>query len=250
MTDLAPYVEGMARRYIRAYARWLVNGYAGRGKLDSVYMGVTERRDGPGPKQWAHYSSCGDLSQEIVYHMGVRQPFVNRSAYLGWRSGTMLSDFYTSTKSTTPAEEPALGFIPGAGDIGFIWSDSGKDAHTLTFGDSTGYTSGGVALKIETFNYGAGGMSPTEFPGAKQVDAGMNERHSEPIRDHPGRYQRTLRPIGTSPIEGAHVEPGLWLGQRKLRYVLTVPRLLSLVDFDAMPAMTEEIVIGLEARVP
>lgn len=266
MVDLAPYVEAQARRYIRAYARWLCGGYIGRGKLDSVYVGTTERRDGPGPEQWKKYSSCGDLSQELVWQMGVRKPFVNRAAYQGWRSGKMLSDFYARDTSRAdhrpPAVTPEPDFVPGAGDIGFIWDDAGEHVHTCIFGDLTGFApdlpltalNTGVMTKIETFNYGAGGMSPTEFPGSKMADSLLQYRHREPLlgaagKPIAGKFKLTLHPNGTKPIEGATIEPGIWIGTRKLRYVLTVPTLIALVETDALPTMTTEMIAGLEGRV-
>lgn len=268
MTDLAPYVEQLARRYMRAYARWMCNGYEGRGKLDSVYVGCTERRDGPGPTQWKTYSSCGDLPQDLVFQMGVRKPFVNRAAYEGWRSGRMLLDFYARDLSRAahrpPAVEPAPDFAPGAGDIGFIWSDDGSDAHTCVFGELTGFVPGAFgpgdepgpefATKIETFNYGAGGMRPAEFPGAEQSDALLQLRHREPVLGAggkpSGKFKLALHPFGTKPVEYAFVEKGVWIGHRKLRYVLTVPTVLALVEsVDLLPTMTTETIEALEARV-
>ncbi len=205
--DAAPYVEAMARRYIRAMARFWCGGVKGRSKLDPVYVQVTEGRDVKA--QWAHYSSCGDLSQAICQHMGAEGVWINRASAHGWAPGKNLIDFYGQHG---PAESTPVGYLPEPGDIGFIWL-TGNDAHTFVFGDMQ---DGGHA---ETFNYGAGGMSTSEL-GAHQSSSLL------------------------STLDGQ-----LRIGARVLHKVLTVPTLLSLTDVDRLPPMSGDIVAEIEGRI-
>lgn len=204
-----------ARRYIRALARFWCNGAKGRGKLDPVYVEVTQGRDKR--YNWAHWSSCGELSQAIVYALGCRRPFVNRSESPGgWRDGRNLLDFYDAKHvPSAPARPPAPDYRPGCGDIGFVWL-TGFDAHTFVFGDQVG---SGPA-RFETFNYGSGGMSPVEFPGAQQ---------GAPEVSYHGHQ--------------------IYVGHKILHQVLTVPALLDLLDPSLVPQMSGEVIDELEARV-
>ncbi len=198
-----------ARRYIRALARFWCGGTKGRGKLDPVYVQVTQGRD---PKHnWINWSSCGELPQAIAEHMGVEQPWLNRSPH--WRDGRNLLDFYdVKHVPSAPARTPPVGYLPEAGDFGFIWL-TGGDAHTFVFGDQLD------AGHIETFNYGAGGMQPIEFPGAHQ---------------------------SASPL---HSEGGqLCVGRRVLHKVLTVPMLLTCIEPGRLPPMSGDVLDELEAR--
>jgi hypothetical protein len=244
-----------ARQYARAYARWRCGGalplYAhcppgqtGRGKLDPVYVEETEGRDQKA--FWDHYSSCGDLSQGLAYHLGVRKPYVNRAAMPGgWHPGRNLLHFYDPARGSasypalgeycaaritldnphgTPAIKPGAGYVPAAGDLGFIWSPGQNNAHTFVFGDVLEFGNGSspadaVALIAETFNFGAGGMTRTEYPGAHCVESKIERRAN-----------------------------GLWFGQRKLQFIVPLKRLLA--DSDGLPAMSGEVIDELERRVP
>jgi len=235
-----------ARRYARAYARWRCGGklplykgcppgQTGRGKLDPVYVEETQGRD---VKQfWDHYSSCGDLSQGLAWHLGVRKPYVNRAEQPGgWLPGRNLLHFYDGAQGRgiaaassypllnsyvkehgPPAIKPPADYVPQAGDLGFIWTPGLNNAHTFVWGDQID------ADHFETFNYGAGGMTRTEFPGAHCSESKVERRATG----------------GT---------PGLWLGQRKLMFVVPLERLLA--DSAGLPAMSGEVIDELEARVP
>ena len=78
-------------------------------------------------------------------------------------------------------------------------------------------------LKVETFNFGAGGMTRTEFPGAHCVTSTAERRSTGGV-------------------------PGLWLGKRRLQYIVPLERLLA--DSEALPAMSGEVIDELERRVP
>ena len=232
-----------ARQYARAYARWRCGGalplykgapagQTGRGKLDPVYVEETEHRDQKA--FWDHYSSCGDLSQGLAWHLGVRTPYVNRAAMPGgWHPGRNLLHFYMGANAGrdagfhlladyvlahgSPATHAAADYVPAAGDIGFIWSPGMNNAHTFVFGNVLSLFAD--ALVAETFNYGAGGMTRTEYPGAHCSDSKIERRSG-----------------------------GLWLGQRKLQYVVPLERLLA--DSSGLPAMSGEVIDEMEARVP
>lgn len=130
-------------------------GTKGRSKTDPVYQEVVEGRDVP--STYTHYSSCGDRAHWRAYRIGIRQPWVNRQQYKGWKAGRNISDLaYTCPFS----KAPDANWVPSVGDEMVIWnSPQGTDAHSLSItlpGD-------GVAT---TANYGAAGMSAAAFPGA------------------------------------------------------------------------------------
>jgi hypothetical protein len=207
-----------------------------------VYVEETEHRDEK--RWWDHYSSCGDLSQGLAWHLGVRTPYVNRATMPGgWLPGRNLLHFYDGAGEWrigspnaypalaeyvrahgSPAIKPAADYVPQAGDVGFIWTPGMNNAHTFVFGHVLAFTAGegpadAKALQVETFNYGAGGMTRTEFPGAHCSDSHAERRSG-----------------------------GLWLGQRKLQYVVPLERLLA--DSSGLPAMSGDVIDELEARVP
>lgn len=248
------------RDFIRARARVLVGGLRGRGKLDPVYAAYCEDRDGPGLDQWRKYSSCGDLVQGLTLEMGCSLPFVNREALDGWRPGRNLLDFYDGTGKArhsalktwnaangTPAE--LSNDVPGCGAFCFVWSDHGRDAHTLVAGRT--FTGPKGEPLLETFNFGAGGMSPTEFPGAKQVNAVL--RDCWQVTLNTGTIGQVYLPHGqTRSLRAGEKSQrkltGLWIGGRRLRYVLDVPQLLELCDEDKLPEMTGEWIDAIEAQ--
>ena len=230
-----------ARLWLVSRARLLVGGLRGRGKLDPLYVGVTEGRDTPA--MWSRYSSCGDLSQALAFELGCRQGFINRAEHKGWKPGVNLLRFYAGADAPASLSDDS---IPKPGAICFVWSDHGRDAHTFVAGD----TIAGVSL--ETFNYGAGGMSPHEFPGARQSNAQLRECWQVQLKS--GASSTVLVTLGAGRTLGAHEKSqrklaGLWIGNRRLRYVLDVPRLLELCDPDLLPDMSGEVLdaMALEA---
>ncbi len=144
-----------------ALCEWACGYDTGRSKDDPVYKLVTEGRDGPGPEQRKHYSSCGDLAHFMLERLGVRAPWVNRTGdgvYGVWKPGVNISNLWGTA---CPIDIiPNADWVPEPGDILLLWN-TGFDAHVCV---SSGKLEAG---RLTTFNFGAGGMSPSAIPGAK-----------------------------------------------------------------------------------
>jgi len=143
-------------------------GYdSGRGKLDRVYIEVTEGRDGPGPVQWRSYSSCADLAHWLYMRLGVRAAWLNRTDddFAGpWAARLNVSRL---AWPPSPAIAPRADWAPEPGDVVIAWNaPDGRDAHVmvaLEYLPLNGVPGG----RLRTANYGAGGMSASEHPGAR-----------------------------------------------------------------------------------
>lgn len=137
-------------------------GPNGRDKNDPVYVEVTEGRDGPGPEQRRHYSSCADLAHWMLQRLGVTASWVNRKP--SWRAGKNVSLLAWNLWAKQDGFDGA--WRPKPGDILIIWSlPDTSDAHVC------------VCLAepkdghIRTANYGAGGMSAAVSPGCRISDS-------------------------------------------------------------------------------
>ena len=140
-------------------------GYAhGRDKDDPVYIEVTEHRDGPGPKQRAGYSSCGDQAWWLLYRLGLRKPWMNRAANHTYNNGMNVADL---TGCPGHVSGPfAADYSPQPGDILEIWSAADThDAHVCIV---LAAAKDGI---LRTANYGAGGMNPNPRPGCNISDS-------------------------------------------------------------------------------
>jgi hypothetical protein len=205
---------------ISQLARWAC-GYGSIGKLEPIYIEVTEGRDGP--SAWKRYSSCADLAHFIAKRCGVRQTWVNRTDddFAGdWVSGLNVS------KLVKPSVEPGPDYEAGLGDIWIVsntWPQ-GRDAHVcVCLGPDPEQPD-----EISTANYGAAGLQNLESPGGK-------------IASH-----RLRRDAG-----------GWRYGQKQLVRVLDVPNLVARVsvkpDFSGperwSAEWTGEVKDALEASV-
>jgi hypothetical protein len=191
-----------ARDYVRAKARFACGGAKGRGKLDPVYVEVTQGRDSKA--NWAHYSSCGDQLHWMAWELGVRDPWVNRDdpdSNRHWRPGTNITDL------EKPATAVPISYVPEAGDLLLLWN-TGNDAHVCI----AGTTEAGV---LEVMNYGAGGMCAVEFPGS-------NISHLHVIKQHGSLFVQnpTTRAV------------------KQVQRVITLPNLLALSS--GLPSMTSD----------
>jgi hypothetical protein len=122
-------------QYVKDLLDWACGGTKGRNENDPVYKEVTEGRD-VGRYQKS-YSSCGDLAHWMLYRMGVRSDYVNRTENGGWKSQKNISNL----ASSPVAEVPNANTQYKAGDIAVIWSESnGTDAHTFVVVEQSGNT--------------------------------------------------------------------------------------------------------------
>lgn len=224
MTAIAPTDLPAARQYARALARWACGGKAGRGKLDPVYVDVTQGRDYRA--NWAHYSSCGDLLHWLAWEFGVREEWVNRDDTASgrhWTFGTPANggrDNISTLQGRKGHPGPAIvtpgGYLPEAGDFLLCWHDDGSGVHVRVAGNATD----GV---LETFDFGAGGMSNSERPGAAC------------------NHLRLVTNGGKLLLET--------LPDASKRVQKVVPLSVLIAQSDALPSMTGEEIDELEARV-
>lgn len=136
----------------------------GRDKGESVYIEVTEHRDGPGLKQREGYSSCGDLAWWLLYRLGLRKPWMNRAANSTYNIGMNVADL---TGCPVVESGPfSSDYSPQPGDILEIWnSPTTRDAHVCVV---LAPAKDGI---LRTANYGAGGMNASLHPGANIADS-------------------------------------------------------------------------------
>ena len=88
---------------------------------DAVYDAVTEGRDfGRG------YSSCGDLAHWMLYRLGVRAAWLNRSEHNGWKPGVNVSRLCGVVRYAAPSSDIVL----QPGDVTVVYNRAGgSDAH-------------------------------------------------------------------------------------------------------------------------
>lgn len=151
---------------IAELARWACGYEQGRGKLDPVYVEVTEGRDKK--HDWKFYSSCADLGHFIAKRCGVREAWVNRdddNVHGPWERVKNVGKLAIASRA------PRAAYAPELGDIWILsntWlspnpKEAGKDAHVCVCLGPTPGTPG----EYLTANYGASGLQVVEFPGAK-----------------------------------------------------------------------------------
>lgn len=198
-----------SRRWLRAKARFACGGKLGRAKTDPVYVEVVQNREVTVGRK--AYSSCGDLPHWLAEQVGVDADWINRDGpkrKWEWLPGKSNE---AKLQHPGPAVRTPVSYLPEAGDILMLWN-TGLDVHMCVAGDMVG----GL---LETFDYGAGGLSERDFPGAKC----------------------NLRKIAT--IGGK-----LYVGAKIVQKVITVPMLLA--QSSALPSMTGEEIEALEKAVP
>lgn len=115
--------RGFATEFLSyACGRWT----GGRSENDPVYQQVSEGRD-VGSMQKA-YSSCGDLAHWLLFRMGCRSAFINRSEHLRWRTGQNISALVNASVAENASEADRY----AAGDVLIVWSKpDGTDAHVM-----------------------------------------------------------------------------------------------------------------------
>jgi hypothetical protein len=146
---------------IAELAKWACGYGKGRGKLDPVYVQWTEGRDRK--QDWKFYSSCADLGHGIAERVGVEERWVNREHD---DVGGPWEPVKNVGKLGIPSEPVTGSYIAGLGDIwilsNFPWPRGGDHHVCVYLGPNPD-----VHGEHLTANYGAGGLSKSEFPGAK-----------------------------------------------------------------------------------
>ena len=225
--DVSDPVEiAAARRYARALARWRCGGKNGRSKLDPVYVDTTQGRDFEA--NWEDYSSCGDLLHAVAVDLGVptSTPWINRDdKTIGkhWQFGThenghrdniSMLQFYGGPAIKTP-----IGYLPEPGDFLLCWHDNMTGVHVRIAGNTT-------AGVLESFDYGAGGMTRTAVPGA------------------------VCSFLKLSTNGGKLIVTSTRTGQSKcVQKIITLPTIMAFAGANR-PGMTGEEIEELERRVP
>lgn len=185
MADLALWRIGIVE-----LAAWACGYALGRSKVDPVYVDVTENEHGCAREK---YSSCADLVHWLAKRCGVQRAWVNRTDDdfgPNWQFAVNVSRIAGVGKVVTGT------FLPEPGDMCISWNrPDTKDAHVWV------YLGPNEAKPGEHWsaNYGAGGMSKAESPGARLA--------SKPMR-----------------VEGS----ALMYGSRRVQRVLTVPALVAM----------------------
>ena len=174
---------GLWREGCASLAEYACGFGAGRSKDDPIYAQVTEGRDVGAMR--ARYSSCGDLGHWLLWRLGAREAWLNRSALGQYRIGQNISLLAAQGRAPTPE------WIPARGEIVLVWNNpQGADAHCCVV---LGYGAG----VLRTANYGAGGMSAAASPGARISSASC--------RLVTGHWQYGLRRVQRV------LDPGRWL---------------------------------------
>ncbi len=128
----------------RAHVRGLLDWATVGGSFDEMhphYQAVTEGRDVGQMRK--HYSSCGDLAHFLLFALGCRQPWINRSEHLGWKFGTASNGQSNNVSLLAGTTNPpslaapdsvrqkySWGSTVDTGDILLVWND-GYDAHVM-----------------------------------------------------------------------------------------------------------------------
>lgn len=151
---------------IVALAEWACGYDKKRSKDDPIYIMVTEGRDGPTPEVRKNYSSCGDQGNWILERLGLREKWINRKSLGQYVTGANVTRLGLGCPiAKAPPNTSDSSWRPLPGTICEIWN-TGFDAHVFVI-----LGPGSDANHVRTANYGAGGMSPSAFPGADIADS-------------------------------------------------------------------------------
>jgi len=165
MTDIGPW-----RDCAVALCEYACGYEHGRSKDEAVYQEVCEGRD-VGMMR-VHYSSCGDLGHWLAERLGVREKWVNRQSLGHYHVGMNVAELGLGCPISHDAPTDPEWSGPEAGDICEIWNGSlGQDAHVFVV-----LGPGSDAQHLRTANYGAGGMSSSNLPGALIANSKFEHR--------------------------------------------------------------------------
>lgn len=157
--------------YREAARAWCEFATRDKGRLanDPVYRWIVEGRD-RGPS----YSSCADLGHWLLYRLGVRCAFINRTEHNGHRPVVNVARLCVRPVGTCPAARRlTLDEFPDTGDIIIAWSEPDtSDAHVMVVDT---YSRDNQLLS--TWDLGQGPMDPAAWAGGRQhIEAGPRVR--------------------------------------------------------------------------
>lgn len=187
------------REFARAWCNFAA-GKEGRRANDPVYRWLTEGRD-RGPS----YSSCADLGHWLLYRLGVRSDYINRTEHNGWRSNVNVARLCAKPFGTCPvAEQMSRGAAMRTGDIIIAWrKPDSTDAHVMVVD--------GVELSscetLHTWDCGQGPLDPAAWLDGRQhiecthrqrdfwddVDSAHEEVTGQRLQD--GKVIRSILPL-------------------------------------------------------
>lgn len=166
------------RDHASRWLRWACGPGSGYAESHDVYQKVTEGRDRP---PWPNkYSSCGDLAHGMLEQLGVRTPWVNRSALGTYRVGKNITLLAYAPAARAPKSSDRY----EAGDIIIVWDRPDTwDAHAIVVLDE--FPEQGAILTAE---YGQ--------PGAAVRTSGIErDKDGTRIRNRTVRRVLTLESV-------------------------------------------------------
>lgn len=154
----------------RNFCEEAVDGERGVRLSSPIYRRVTENRD-PGAK----YSSCADLAHAMLFHLGVREKWVNRAENGKFRWG--LGPNLLIAKKEKGAGAGGLARVPQKeelfqqGDIIVMWQrPDTEDAHVCVVDSFDG-------RDLRSWDYGQGPMKAEAWKGFDHIEGRKRVRH-------------------------------------------------------------------------
>lgn len=153
------YTETQYREAARLWCEFACADGAGRCANDPVYRWIVEGRD-KGPS----YSSCADLAHWLLYRLGVRSVFVNRTEHNGYVPVVNVARLCARPIGTSPvARRLVAGEAPLTGDVIIAWArPDTADAHVMVVDELT------ADGELRTWDGGQGPMDPAAWRGGRQ----------------------------------------------------------------------------------
>jgi hypothetical protein len=161
--------EQFYRDAAKAWCEFATRGVGGRLANDPVYRWITEGRD-KGPT----YSSCADLGHWLLYRLGVRCAFINRTEHNGWRPVVNVARLCARPLGSCPvARRPHPGEALLTGDIIISWArPDSSDAHVMVVNDLDDLT-------LRTWDLGQGPMVASAWANGRQhIEAARRSRRA------------------------------------------------------------------------
>lgn len=163
VSHLKPPITLEARRQLAA--DWLgeVCSVQGIYRYSRLFRWVTERRD-PGPG----YSCCADLAHWLLFILGCREPFINRTEHNGWVSQVNIARLIWgcpfSSHGNMLQSFDVRRLTPKRGDILVTWRMSNtSDAHVMIYDSHS-------QRELRTWDYGQGPMAREAWRDREHIE--------------------------------------------------------------------------------